>query len=249
MLIFDIGANKGDYSLKKLYTDPTTKIILVEPIVNNCNIIANKLRNYKNIVICNKVVSSETGSVNFYECNADSCSTCSENHIEKSCFGGGEQGKFMMKDGKTFAEHYFFKPPTLKESITIDKLIELYGEPDLIKIDVEGYELNVLKSLTSKKAKKISFEWHEYAIDNIIDEVKYLNSIGYNEFSTEIWYCGKFEHDNEILDYKSCDDFINWLEPIVRHSISITGNLEKKYYIENNIKIPYINVWGMIWVK
>ena len=46
--------------------------------------------------------------------------------------------------------------------------------------------------------------------------------------------CGKFEHDNEILNYKNCDDFINWLEPIVRHSINITGDLDKKYYIEND---------------
>lgn len=249
MLIFDIGGNKGNYSLKKLKNDALTNVVIVEPILNNCHIISINLKNYKNVVIYNKAVSNESGDINFYECNADSCSTCSQYHIENSCFGGGEQGKYMMKNGKMFAEHYSFKSPVLKETISLDQLIENHGEPDLIKIDVEGYELNVLKSLTSKKSKIITFEWHEYAIDNIIIEVKYLNSIGYTEFSTEIWYEGKFEHDNEIFNYMSCNDFINWLEPIVRDSISKTGDLDKKCYFENNKKIPYINVWGMIWAK
>ena len=251
MLIFDIGANIGNYSLKKLQNNKLTNIVLVEPILKNCNIIKNKLRDYaKNITIYNKAVSNEKNSINFFECNADSCSTCSENHIKKSCFGDGEQGKFMMRDGKTFAEHYYFKDPVQIDTISLDELVEKHGNPDLIKIDVEGYELNVLKSLTKKSATHITFEWHEYAIDNIIEEIRYLNTIGYTQFSTEIWYCGKFEHDREILNYKNCEEFINWLEPIVRYSISITGDLNKKYYLESNgKKEPYINLWGMIWVK
>ena len=123
-----------------------------------------KLINYKNIIYYNKVVSNENGNINFYECNDDSCSTCSQNHIKKSSFGRGEQGKFMMSDGKTFAQHYYFKNPVLKETISLDQLIEKHGEPDLIKIDVEGYELNVLKSLTSKRAKKL----HLNGIDIIL---------------------------------------------------------------------------------
>lgn len=251
MLIFDIGANTGEFSLKKLRNDKSINIVLVEPILKNCNIIKNKLKNYSNnIIVYNKAVSNIKNPIDFYECNADSCSTCSENHIEKSCFGSGEQGKFMMSDGKTFAEHYYFKDPVKVFTISLDELVERHGYPDLIKIDVEGYELNVLKSLTKKSASSITFEWHEYNIDNIIEEIKYLNTLGYTQFSTELWYCGKFEHDKEILNYKNCEEFINWLEPIVRHSISITGDLNQKYYLDSTgNKEPYINIWGMIWAK
>ena len=41
---------------------------------------------------------------------------------------------------------------------TLDALIENYGMPDFIKIDVEGYELEVLKGLT-QPIRMISFEY------------------------------------------------------------------------------------------
>lgn len=257
MIIFDIGANIGNYSIKKLNSNKNLNLIAIEPLPRSFNILKNRLTPYQNrTTLYNCAVSNEKNNIDFYEClngdgstGPDSCSTCSINHIENSCFGGGKQGEFMMKDNKTFSEHYKFAPPIKVNTISLDKLIDLHGNPDLIKIDVEGYENSVLKSLTTKNAKKITFEWHEYNIDQIIDSIKYLSKLGYKYFSTEIWYEGKFEHDNEILNYKSCEDFINWFEPIVRKSIALTGNLNEKIYIENNKKIPYINIWGMIWVK
>ena len=60
---------------------------------------------------------------------------------------------------------------------------------------MEGYENNIIKSLTQKK---INFEWH----------------------------------NNEIFNYKSCDEFINWFEPIIRRFISLTWDLNQKVYIE-----------------
>ena len=257
MLIFDIGANIGNYSLKKLRSKKNVNIIAVEPFPESFNKLKLNLNHYKNrIALYNYAVSNEKNDIDFYEClNGDgtsgpnSCSTCSVNHIKNSCFGGGKQGEFMMSDNKTFSDHYKFAESIKVKTISLDKLIETHGKPDLIKIDTEGYENSVLKSLTTNNAKQITFEWHEYNIDQIIDSIKYLSKLGYTHFSTEIWYCGKYEHDNEIFNYKTCSEFINWLEPIVRKSISLTGNLIEKVYIENNKKIPYINIWGMIWVK
>ena len=257
MIIFDIGANIGNYSIKKLNTDKNLNIIAVEPCPRAFNRLKNRVNAYKNkITIYNCAVSNEKKDINFYEClngdgsrGPDSCSTCSVNHLENSCFGGGEQGQFIMSGGETFSSHYKFAEPIKVNTISLDKLIDTHGNPDLIKIDVEGYENSVLKSLTSKKAKKITFEWHEYNIDQIIDSIKYLSKLGYEYFSTEIWHIGKHEHDNEILDYKTCSDFINWLEPIVRKSIALTGNYDEKVFIENGKKVPFINAWGMIWVK
>ena len=45
-----------------------------------------------------------------------------------------------------------------KATITIDKLIQEYGTPELIKIDVEGGEFECLSSLT-QKVNNICFEW------------------------------------------------------------------------------------------
>lgn len=58
-------------------------------------------------------------------------------------------------------EGRFYGVPSYEEivpTITLDKLIELYGIPDLIKIDVEGAEVDVIKYL-SQKVPCLCFEW------------------------------------------------------------------------------------------
>jgi hypothetical protein len=74
----------------------------------------------------------------------------------------------------------WYEPLKLK-STSLDSLILKYGEPDFIKIDVEGYELEVLKGLT-KKSKEICFEWAEEQYDNINKIIRHLQSLGYSEF-------------------------------------------------------------------
>ena len=63
------------------------------------------------------------------------------------------------------------------EMTTLDKLIETYGIPVFIKIDVEGYELEVLKGL-SKPVRLISFE---YTVperpDRVIDCIRTVSKI------------------------------------------------------------------------
>ena len=60
-------------------------------------------------------------------------------------------------------------------------MIERYGIPDLIKIDVEGYEYNVLSGLT-QKVNDICFEWHEEESEQLYRILEHLKNIGYTEF-------------------------------------------------------------------
>jgi hypothetical protein len=74
----------------------------------------------------------------------------------------------------------------------LDKLIKQYGNPSHIKIDVEGYELTVLKGLT-RKSGMISFEWVEEQYNEIIESIDYLFKLGYREFN---WI------DNDLYTYR-----------------------------------------------
>jgi hypothetical protein len=72
--------------------------------------------------------------------------------------------------------------PIKIESITIDDLIKGTFTPDIIKIDVEGYENVAVRGLT-KKIGMIQFEWAEEESELTKNTCEYLESIGYTEFS------------------------------------------------------------------
>jgi hypothetical protein len=65
---------------------------------------------------------------------------------------------------------------------TIDFLIKKYGHPRYIKIDVEGYEFQALKGLTTKTGI-ISFEFTAEYLNNAIRCIQYLHGLGYNFYN------------------------------------------------------------------
>ena len=71
--------------------------------------------------------------------------------------------------------------PTKVRTITLDEMVEKYGTPDMIKIDVEGYEYEVLQGLSAKQ-KKICFEWHEEEEDTLYKIVEHLQNLGYSQY-------------------------------------------------------------------
>ncbi len=167
----------------------------------------------KNVAILNNLVSSKSGkTIDFYIEESEltgTTSTASLDWINNSRFSGS------CRWGR----------PVKVESITIDDLIKRFGEPFHIKIDVEGYELEVLKGLT-KKTCMISFEWAEEQKKNIIESVKYLKRLGYNSFN---WLSGSDSYKYRPGSFMTADDFIFLLEMVLN-----PGRKEK---------------WGMIYCQ
>jgi len=163
-LLLDIGANRGDATnagLKLGYD-----VIAVEP----SQIYAQLLQNYiysPRVTALKFAVSDKDGErVEFYEAQEDGLSTLNKDWLTSPA---------MPYNGKPFRTVY-------ANTITIDTLANLYGKPDLIKIDVEGAEWLVFKGMT-RKMGTITFEWTYSTIAEHSKQLEYLASLGYTEYS------------------------------------------------------------------
>jgi hypothetical protein len=72
---------------------------------------------------------------------------------------------------------YQWKETEKVSSTTLDLLIAEYGLPRFIKIDVEGYEPEVLRGL-SEPVPFLSFEWTPEFSSAMVESLDHLESIG-----------------------------------------------------------------------
>jgi FkbM family methyltransferase len=127
-LVFDVGANVGNRVEAFLNCD--AKVIAVEPQPSCVEILKNKFGN--KIMIEQVGLSDKDGELEMHIATDSTVSTFDSNYIEET------KDKFKFTDWKG----------TIKVPVTrLDSLISKYGTPQFCKIDVEGFELQVLKGL------------------------------------------------------------------------------------------------------
>tara|TARA_R100000008_G_scaffold43336_1_gene25078 strand:- start:6069 stop:6779 length:711 start_codon:yes stop_codon:yes gene_type:complete len=234
-LLFDIGCNRGKYTQDILRAFPECSVVCVEPqagLASHLNVIFKNQINTGQIFVYEKAASNTEGSINLYPASDDTIATTSEEFRENSCFAVSEK---IMSNGKMFKDHYSFYDPVPVDTITIDSLISTHGVPDRIKLDVEGHEHEALLGL-SEKVPSVTFEWHETLKHKVLDAVGHLHSIGFTEFSTEIWYFSREYHDNEITDYKTKEDFATWFVASLNDAPPINQR-------------EWVNRGGMVWAR
>jgi FkbM family methyltransferase len=180
-LIFDIGFNVGEFTQTCFNKYKDCSVIAVEANPNLANNASPHFFTNYNFSLLNNVVSNVEGEeIDFYiSHNATGVSTASTEFMENSRFTKGS--KHLGENSINWAA------PIKVQSITVDSMIERYGMPDLIKIDVEGYEYNVLSGLT-QKANHICFEWHEEEKDNLYKILEHLQRLGYDQFGVIGWF-------------------------------------------------------------
>jgi len=159
MFAFDVGAYEGKWTRDNVSAGLVSRAVCVEASPGRCRAMGLPRGCER---VCAAVTSSTEPTIAFYE--AGCLSSINPEWYTIGRFAGTKTHKVSA--------------PT----VTLDSLIATYGKPDLIKIDVEGAELDVLRSLT-QKVSLLCFEWaSELSVHECID---YLVGLGFTEFSVQ----------------------------------------------------------------
>jgi FkbM family methyltransferase len=131
-LILDIGANHGAVALSALRTYPNARLICFEPVKNTFSSLKINLNSYSERVTLNNVaLSNETGELNINLMSYDGA-----NSLDKQSNYHKSYNPHVTKIGE--------------EVISVQTLDEVQtqfnsDEVDIVKIDVEGFEMKVLE--------------------------------------------------------------------------------------------------------
>ena len=199
-LFFDIGAHLGDKS--KQFLDKNLKTIMVEPLPKCVEQLKKEFNERENIEIIQKAVGKSTGNM-VLEVNTKMPTTSTMAKHWK-------RGRFSNEK---------WDQKIIVEMTTLDHLIKIYGIPNYIKIDVEGFELDVLLGL-SKKAGIISFEFTSEFFDQTISCLSYLKKIGYDEYNFSIGERRKF-----FSKWSDIDNVIDLLKNEIKKDRLLWGDI------------------------
>ena len=169
-LCFDVGANMGTRTEAFLELGATT--LAVEPQDLCIRYLKIKFKNKSSVLLVQTACGEEEGKKEIMLNDVLVLSSLSEKWIKS------------VKDSGRFS-HCSWQGRTLVTVIPLDRLIEKYGKPIFCKIDVEGFEFEVLKGL-SQPIKNISFEFIPEYIDAAISCIDHLFNIGMTQFNYTI---------------------------------------------------------------
>ncbi len=169
-LLFDIGSNEGSYTISNIHKYDRAVCVDASPIQTEYS--KTRLPMDRCDVV-NALVTNDPDA-KFYLCSNSGISTASYEWI----FGKGRFAPGGPQFNPRFQWAYYADAP----KTTIDMLADTYGEPSFIKIDVEGYEDSVIRTMT-KPYCPLAFEWSEELLDEHLKTLEYLNGVlGYSKF-------------------------------------------------------------------
>ncbi|MBW8015802.1 MAG: FkbM family methyltransferase [Planctomycetes bacterium] len=176
-ICFDIGANMGNRA--EVFLELGARVVSVEPQEECCKHLDNRFGDNANFILINKALDKVRGQQEFFISNASTLSSMSSEWIG-----------FAKKHEPFQGSNWDTK--VLVETTTLDDLISENGVPVFCKIDVEGFEYNVLQGL-SKQIPFISFEFTSGLIESTVKCINHLNEISMMEFNYSIGESMVFE--------------------------------------------------------
>lgn len=150
-LCFDIGANVGQTIEALLQVNAV--VIAVEPNTNCLPVLNYQFRKNSNVTIVLKAVGATMGFQNLYFSGTDSTASLRDDWPHPN------------------------DDVVSVEVTTLDALIAEFGLPRFLKVDVEGFELEVFQGL-SQPVQLIYFEMHSHEMHLALQILERLSAIG-----------------------------------------------------------------------
>lgn len=188
--IVDIGGYIGNWTNEVISKIPNSNLTIFEPNQENFNKLLIRYKDYKNIKLINKAVGDDNTKGSYFDLKVEDGRREMSGFINRPIYQGIST-EVVELDIITF------------DSLEINNII------DFIKIDVEGYELNVFKGMSNflekRMVKFIQFEYggtYKDANYSLNDVILHLNKYGYGVYD--------LDENNNFIEIKNYDDDYNY---------------------------------------
>jgi len=203
-LVFDVGANLGERTA--LFRALGAKVVAVDPQPSSVAALNSRFAGDAGVKVIDRAVAAAPGTYTLRVDENHTLSTMSPEWIAALA----ESGRFDGADWSKSIE---------VEGTTLDALIEEFGVPQFCKIDVEGYEPEVLAGL-SRPLPAASFEFAAEAVERAVTCVSRFASLGPCEFAltyAESMMLGRWEGATNLIPrLRSFPDPLTWGDCYVR---------------------------------
>lgn len=210
-LVFDVGANVGNKTNLFLLAG-AKKVICIEPQPECINYLKHRFKDKSSTVIEEIALGSKSGKSELIRNSSqDVLATLSVDWTTYGRFANLPWGEKILVNINT-----------------LDEMIIKYGIPQFIKIDVENFELEVLKGL-KKPVPCLSIEFAQEYLENTKKCINLLKTLGFDKYNFALG-----EDPKLILEeWVNSDNLIIQIE-----------NLIEKLNIKNRFEL-----WGDIYCK
>ncbi len=190
-LCFDVGANVGNRT--EMFLALGARVVAVEPQAFCLQKLQRRFGSDPRVTLVPQAVGRGPGEAELLVSSAHTISSMSSDWVER------------VRESGRFGAHTWDETATVPVT-TLDALIGEHGVPVFCKIDVEGYEAEVLAGLSSAPSA-LSFEFTPEAIEAAGVCVRRLAELGPTAFNYSIGDTGAFALD-EWLDESAMTEFL-----------------------------------------